>query len=755
MERVVRILHRFRFLWLGLVIAMSLIFAFLIKVEMDNSLRAWFSPDDPEYARYKNYRDTFGGGGFLIVALRSEGVFTREVLRFVKDKTEEFEDLPEVERVYSLANANKVTLAPEGIAASPLLYGLEETDLLRIKNSALEDEMFKDYLVSSDGQFTAIYIAFPDMPSGEIDRVVFQVKKMTNEGKPEGVEVFFSGDMAMMSELNKYSKENQSLMPILVVIMIAIFTFILFRSLTRVGLVLLVMGLSLIWTLGFYSVLGYTFNVVDGMLMPLVMILSVVTSIHIIEYSDEIRKSTAGKEVHINTLRYITMPCLITSVTTAFGLLSLAVSPIGAVKHFGIGSAAGIMFAFIISIAIVPLLMSRIPPRREGKQYRGWERFLSGLSKVNQRGWKYILVAAVIGFVFFGWGITRVRIETNQAEWFPKNGDFYKSLMIVDKNLSGLGDMEILIKGKKDALKEPDILRKMDSLSSRIEKLPHVKKVISLADYVKRINKALNEDNPEHYKIPESKALVAQELFLFSLSDGGREELERMATRDFSEGRISVKTESMPSYESRALATSLATMANEVFQPPKAEATLTGLLYLWDLMDKYILESQIKGFSLAFLLVIGVLFIAFWSAKYGGLSVIPNLLPITFILGIMGWAGFSLDTGTVMVSSVALGIVVDDTVHFISRFRKELHSREPSLETALRKTTVSVGRAIIFTSVINIAGFLIILISGFKPTREFGMLVALTLFFALIGDMLVLPSVMMATRKSLMRKAER
>jgi len=165
-------------------------------------------------------------------------------------------------------------------------------------------------------------------------------------------------------------------------------------------------------------------------------------------------------------------------------------------------------------------------------------------------------------------------------------------------------------------------------------------------------------------------------------------------------------------------------------------------------MSKYLLESQIKGFSLAFLAVIGVLFIAFWSAKYGGLSIIANLLPIIFIIGIMGWSGITLNTGTVMVASVALGIAVDDTIHFISRFRKELKSNKSPVQNALRVTTVSVGRAILFTSVINIAGFLILLISGFQPTREFGMLIAMTLFFALIGDILVLPSVIMAARKT-------
>lgn len=754
MERLAKILYRFRFFWLSLIIAITVIFGSLIRIEMDNSLKAWFSVTDPDYIFYENYRDTFEGGRFLIVALRSEDIFSLEILNYIKQKTEELEDLPQVKRVHSLANANKVIGTPEGIEINPLLSDLEAANLPKIKKYALEDELFRDYLVSSNGKFTAIVIAFEDTPSEEIDKAVRRVEEIAYKGKPKNLEIFFSGDMRMMFELNRFTKQNQNIFPLLVILTISVFIFILFRSLSKILIILLIIGMSIIWALGFYSVLGYTFNVVTGMLIPLVIILSIADSIHIMEYFNETRRNYNKKEAFIRTVNYITIPCFITSVTTAFALLSLSVSPIDAVKHFGIGSGAGIMFAFLISIITVPLFLTILPSNQKTKKARGWEHFLNGISKFNQRRFRYILIVAALGFVFFGWGITKVKIETNEIEWFPKKEDFYKSAMLVDKNLSGIGDMEILIKGKEDVLKEPDILRRMDSLSSEIQKLPRVKKVISLADYVKRINKALKEDNPAAYKIPDSKSLIAQELFLFTLSDEGREELEKIVTSDYSQGRMSIKTESMPSQKSVILGNSLEKMARETFSGTKTSVTLTGLTYLYDLVDNYLLESQIKGFSLAFLLVMGVLFIAFWSAKYGGLSIIPNLLPIIFIIGIMGWSGFTLNTGTVMVASVALGIAVDDTIHFVTRFRKELKSNKFSIQDALRKTTVSVGSAIIFTSVINMAGFLILLISGFQPTREFGILVALTLFFALIGDILILPSLIMAERKFLIRKVK-
>jgi len=752
MERLANILYRFRFFCMGLIIAITVVFGSFIRIETDNSLKAWFSATDPNYIVYEDYRDTFEGGRFLIVALRSEDIFCLDVLNYIKEKTELFKDLPRVKRVHSLANANKVIGTPEGIEINPLLSELEERNLHKIREYALEDELFRDYLVSSDGKFTALVLTFEDMSSEETDRAVQRIEELAHSGKPEKLEVFLSGDMRIYSEFNRFTRQNQNVLPLLVIPVISIFMFVLFWSLAKVFITLLVIGISLCWALGFYSALGYDFNVVTGMLIPLVTILSIADCIHIMEYFDEVRKTYNKKEALIHTVAYITIPCFITSITTAFGLLSLSISHVDAVKHFSIGSAAGIVFAFIVSIIIVPLFLTLLPSDQKIKRSRFLEHLLNAISEFSVREFKYVLAMAVAGFIFFSLGITKVGIETNQIEWFPKKEDCYKSAMLVDRSLSGIGDTEILIKGREDVLIEPSILRRIDTLSSEIEQLPRVKKVISLADYVKDINKALEEDNPEHYKIPDSKSLIAQELFLFTLSDDGREDLERIVTPDYSQGRISVKSESMPSQKSLILSNLLGNMAKEAFSGTETRVTLTGTLYLYNLMQEYLLESQIRGFSLAFLLVIGVLFVAFWSAKYGGLSIIPNLFPIIFIIGIMGWSGITLNSATVMIASVALGIAADDTIHFISRFRKELKSSDSSTRDALRRTTFSVGNAIIFTSVINIAGFLILLISGFQPTREFGMLIALTLFFAFIGDIVLLPSVIVAADKYLTGK---
>jgi len=747
MDKLAKILYKFRYLWFSLITAITILLIFFIKIEPDNSLKTWFSEDDPHYIAYQKYRDAFDGSSYLIIALRSENIFSMDNLYFLEQKTEELEDLEKVTSVHSLANANKIIGTSEGIEIHPLLADLKPDNLNKIQKYSLEDELFKGYLVSPDGMFTTIVVNFEEMTSEEADWCVEQIEEIVNDGKPRNIEVFFSGDQKSLSEFNRLTNQNIRIGPFIVIPLVSLCIFWLFRSFYKNLIILFIMGTSICWALGFYTLLGFPTNVLTVMLVPIVTVLSIADSVHIMMYFEEVKDNSSKKMAFIRTVKYIAIPCFVTSITTAFGLFSLSVSRVGAVKYFGIGSAAGIMFAFIISIVSVPFMLSFLNTHQKCKYPLKWDTLLNGISTFNKRRYRYIIILFVLGFIIACWGVAKVRIESNRLEWFSKKGDFYKSAKIVDSHLFGTDDMEIVIQGKVDDLKNPNILKRIDLLSLRIEELPRVKKVISISNYVKRIHKALHEDKPEFFKVPDNQFLIAQELFLFSLSDDGRKEIESYITSDYSQGRISIKIESMPSAESLILGNRLENMVKETFYGTDLQVNLTGTIYLHNLSDQYIFESQIKGFILAFILIIGVLFLAFFSVKFGILSIFPNLIPIVFIFGIMGWFGVPLNVGTVMIASVALGIAVDDTVHFISRFRKEYTAENISLEHALNKTTVSVGKPIVFTSMINIIGFSTALLSGFLPTREFGLLISLTLLFALLGDIIFLPANILALKK--------
>jgi len=748
MVRFAQIIYNLRFFIVSCILLITVFFGLSIQIESDNSMKAWFSEDDPDYIKYQGFVDTFESSKYLIIALRSEHIFSRDVLNYIKEKTDELEAFNSVGKVYSLANANKITGKQEVIEIHRLLSKLDTNSLHEIKKYALEDQIYKEYLVSLDGKFTAIVVAFNDFAS-ERDEVktVRKAESIIYKDKPKNVDIFISGDSKLMSVFNKYSQQTQVLGSIVVILIISIITLVLFKSLFITLIILLNVGICVCWSLGFYSIIGYNFNAVTSILIPLILVLSIADCIHIILYHCEVGKDIDKETAYICTVKFITIPCFLTSLTTAVGLLSLTVSPIDAVRHFSIGSAVGVMFAFIITINLVPFLLTLSTAYRTEQIEKYFTAVLKRIFNFFKNKRKFILVVAILVFFASFWGIKKVRMETNRLEWFPKNGNFYRSAKIVEKNLFGIDNMEIVIQGPDGALKRPEILKRIDSLSSEIETLPPVKKVLSLSNYIKKINKALHEDKAEFYRIPDDQFLIAQELLLFTLFDGGSNELDSFVNSDYSQGRISIKTQAMSSEESIIFGKTLDNMAKKYLSGAGIQVNLTGTIHLYNINLKRLSEGQIRSFTFAFITIIPILFLAFRSVKFGMLSIMPNLLPITLILGIMGWSGIALNNTTVMVASIALGIAVDDTVHFISRFRKESKVKNCRLDDALKKTTVSVGHAIIFTSIITIFGFLAFSILDFKPTREFGLLISLAMFFALIGDLVVLPASIVQFKK--------
>lgn len=751
MHRFALFLYRTRFLWVALSLPLTVYFSFHTEgLKLDNTLTAWFPENDKDYRTYQEFQDDFSGNRNLVIALEANDVFAAPVLNYIDEKTEAIEEVDFVDRVYSLSTANRVSGTEEGIEVKPLLHGMNEGMLPAIREYALQNEMFRGDLVSTDGTLTTMWITFDEENADrERSRILAEIREIMEEGSPDGVKVYYSGSMEISKEYDRFTMQNQRdfTPPLILLIVVAIL--FLFRSLSRLLIVVFVVGSSLAWTIGIYSLLGFSFNVISGMLIPLIVILSISDSIHILEYHNEIsRRQDNRKEVYVSTLAYITSPCFATSLTTALGLLSLTSSKVPAVKTFGIGSSIGILSAFIISIVYVPFLISIIPSKYRAAKESAWLGPLKTLHRFNHRRSRALLIGMTSLFLLAIFYITKLEVNTNQTDFFDEESQIRRAASLLNSRLSGVFSVEIYLKGEEGSMKEPDVLRAMERFRERVTAYQDVKKVLSLADQVKMVNRELENGKPEEYRIPESRELVAQELFLLSLSRKGREDLLNIVTSDYSRTRISVKMKSMSSDELVDLCRAIDGEAKASFAGTGVIPLLTGSGRLFSNLDKYLVESQIRSFTIAFLTVILFMFLFFRSWKYGALSILPNLFPIILVLGIMGLTGITLNVATVTVSSVALGIAVDDTIHFISRFKRERRMMGHDRIQSLENTTIHVGRAVVSTSVINILGFSVLVISDFVPTVYFGSLVALTMGLALIGDLVYLPTSIMTFGKA-------
>jgi predicted RND superfamily exporter protein len=310
----------------------------------------------------------------------------------------------------------------------------------------------------------------------------------------------------------------------------------------------------------------------------------------------------------------------------------------------------------------------------------------------------------------------------------------------VDRELSGIYSFNILLEGPPDSINDPDTLDRMDRLAAELSRLPYVRKVTSVADYVKRVNQQLSDGAAEAYRLPGSREAIAQELFVFGLSDEGRTELSRVVASDYSRAHISVKLASMSSDLVFDQINHAEALAAGAFAGTPVRPTVTGSGRLFSTLDHYLVVSQLSSFGTAFITVFAVIFAVFRSVRFGLLGIVANTFPVVAVLGIMGWLDISLNVATVMVASVALGIVDDDTIHFIARFRREVAGGAATLP-AIELASMHEGRAALTTTMINALSYTVLMVSDYRPTAWFGSLLAVTMVLAFIAEVFLVPAV--------------
>lgn len=754
-------LYRWRNPLTGLILLGALAFLPTASVvtKIDNDITAWFSQRDPVYQQYERFRDEFGGTRSLIVALKTraeDSIFTDATFRFLEDVTADIERIQTVQRVQSLSTANIVsTESSRGVRLQADSVEDESTLLVRplsdifhdqgiaaVRRLAMSDDLIRGDLVSEDERVAALVITFDEDRVDDVRTAVIDaIHDAVLARLPAGLTPHFNGSLEITETYNRVTLSNtfKFAPPILILTLGAIY--LMFRSWRRTLLAMVGVLISVFWTLGLYTLMGFTYNVLASMLVPLIIVLAVADDVHIMQHYEHERRHRDAEEAFKATVSHLLAPLLGASATTALGMLSLATSDVVAVREFGIGSSVGIMVDFVISIVFMPTMLTLVKPEvahvaPHEKHLMEPMRRIAKFSTSHPKA--VILTAAIISVVTIA-GTSRLYVDTNHINFFSDRHPLATSAKVIDEELSGIYSFNILLEGPEDSLKSPDALRRMQRVTRQLLELPYVKKVTSVADYVKRINRELHDGRPEAAVIPDDPPAIAQELFVFGMSDRGRSELERMAASDYSRAQMAVKLASMSSdlvFEQIGRAERI--VAREFADSP-IRATVTGSGRLFSTLDHYLVTSQLSSFGTAFLTVFGVIFLVFRSARFGVLAIVPNLFPVLAVLGIMGWLGISMNVATIMVSSVALGVVDDDTIHFINRFRKD-RAKGATVERAIEAATVFEGRAALTTALINSAGYAVLLLSEYKPTAWFGGLLALTMAAAFLAEVFVLPA---------------
>nr|MBC8550966.1 MMPL family transporter [Candidatus Brocadiales bacterium] len=548
------------------------------------------------------------------------------------------------------------------------------------------------------------------------------------------------------TELDRMSqKDMRTFTPVMFAVALVILV-ALFKNVSGVLIPAITIIINIMWTVGLFVIFDNKMNMVSGMLIPLIFIISLATTVHILNrFYLEVKLSGDRRESILKTVKYICVPCFLMCVTTSIGFLSLIASDVTPVKTTGIFMAAGIMMSFFVCITLVPGMLSLFPEwmskpfiniqKDRGSSNKEFQGIYGFIGKFVNNNTIYVFVFSLVFVGVSIYGITKIKAESSIFESFPESSEITRSTEHIEQELMGLIPMDIVVDaGNTGGVFQPDILEKMGKLQEYLKRIPEVTKSVSVADYVKYLNKLLNKDDPDSQMITKDKAIDYAKL----ASLHGDSIVKSLYTEDYNEGRVSVRMKNVGSSRYQAIVNDIEGFIKVNF-PLSVDCSITGIVPLLMDMQEYLIESQIKTFTLAFVLIFICIGLLLKSARIGMMSMIPNLIPIAITLGVMGYVGINLDVATIMIASVAIGISVDDTIHFLYRFKEEF-KKDGDHYLAIQRTLSGVGRALIFTTIVATCGFLVFCLSNFKAIQYFGLLTGITMVSAIFAVLLILPA---------------
>ncbi|HBL56256.1 MAG TPA: hypothetical protein DDZ36_10410 [Deltaproteobacteria bacterium] len=573
------------------------------------------------------------------------------------------------------------------------------------------------------------------------------------------------GNPPLMAFFNDVIVEEIGLVSALSIVLIAVVLWILFRSFSAVVWPLVIIIVTLLWVVGLIGWTVETMSMMLNIIIFLVLAIGVADTVHILSgYLFFRNHGESHEEALRSVFRKTALACMLTSITTMIGMFSLLLVPIKPIQSFGLFSGIGVFIAFLLTVFVLPLMLDLWSPYAknpkasltkkkhrlddDGQRMHFVQSILRKVEPLSYRFPLAVTLSFVLAAVILAYGMTKVKIDTNMVNIIKEGQPMRTTYNLVDRFMGGSGSAEILVNtGKIDGLKDPRILNAMDDLQIFVKnEFPHlVTKSTSLVNISKDSFKALNEGQDSMYVIPDDPGILANTLFMFN--NANPKERRRMVTDDYSLGRISVNLRNSGSQEYNDMIFRIHNFADRRFAElksdyPKLKVRVTGTLAMLSQMTDYISWSQVRSFGLALIVISLLLLLVFSSYRAGMVALLPNIFPVLTIFGIMGYLEISLDTDTLLVAPITIGIAVDDTIHFLTNYRAEV-SKHGNIKEGIIKTFRETGQAITFTSIILSIGFLIFLMSSHQGLSNFGIMSAIAFFTALLADLFLLPSMCM------------
>ncbi len=747
---------------------------FLPSLKKDTSSESFMSPDHPSVLYRKKTKEIFGLADPVVLAVVNEtpnGIFNPHSLYLVKWLTDRIAALPGVdpERITSLTTENDIRGVEDGMLVEPFLEKFvtsqEEAD--KVREAVMDFPLYVGTLVSENGNATLIVAELIDESLGA--DVYDEMLKLAEKAPVENEQIHVAGEAAVVEFLGKYiDKDMQVLNPIIGVI-VTIILFFTYRTLCGLLLPHIVLVGSVAIGLGSMAAFGIPFYIITASLPIILISISVADGIHILgEYYENLSRNPLAekRDLIITTMQKMWRPVVITSLSDMAGFMGLSfASFMPPMKAFGIFASIGVFAALLISIFAVPagLMVLRKKESRAFKSGNGNDKLTGktidsfgtvmgkfGKYTHNKPAWILPITGAIIivGII----GALKLEVNEDRIENFNHSEPIYKADTIINRLFYGTNYLDIVIEtSEPEALFEPARLKKIEALQHYMETLPHVKGTTSIVDYLKQMNKAVNEDRTEEYKLPDSNNLVAQYFLLYSMS-GDPTDFEEEIDYEYRLANVRVIMDTGLYTDIKIVIESAQRYINKEFNSPNFTATLAGrqtVNYNW---FNQIWKSHFRGVAIAFFLIWIMTSLSFKSINAGLMAMLPVSMAVLLIYSVMGFTGITLGVGTSMFAAIAIGLGVDFAVHVIDRLIVVVRDEGKTLEVAFEKLFPSTGRALFFSFLAVFCGFGVLTLSQAIPIIKFGVLVLVAVIVSFLTSFTVLPALVMVIRPNFLIK---
>lgn len=744
---MMELLLRYRRWALVGILLLTVLFGWGISLLTINfSFDDFFPRNDPEFEFYDAYRKQFSEEQTYMayVALKSpsEDVFNPEFLESVDTLLRQIARWEGIDSMTFAMTVPHIRRRATSFSTEPYLQYDTEEALTKSRDRVLKDSAMVGVLLSRDLQYLCAYLfVSPEIfDTAERDKLITRLESALED---TGYAFQISGIPQIRTAYIRKIGEELKVFLTLANILIVLVLFLMYRNIWGILIPTLAVLISLVWILGFMGITRQPINLISNLLIPIIFVVGISDVVHLMtKYLHELRTGLPPVQAMKISLKEIGFAIFLTSLTTAIGFASLAVSRVPPIRSFGLYAAIGVAFTYLVSIVILPNLVMRVPAHKllRSKALDSgpfWTRamlYVHQLTRKKGKAITLIFAGTIIACCFL---IFRIPTDTFLLEDIGPEDPIRKEMEFFEKNAFGMRPFDLSIVAKKDyQITDREILVEMDKIQEYLSDKGQFSPFISAASFIKTANYHYHYNRERHRRIPDKQTDIDEILDLASI--GGGDFTKQLYDASAKKGRIG---STLPDIGTEAFEQMRLGMENYIQQ--NCDTTLfsyrvTGHAYLTEKNLTYLRKSLLGGLAVAFVVIGLIMGLLFRSWKMLMISLVPNMVPLILTGGVMGLFDITLTASTAIVFVIAFGIAVDDTIHFLTRFRLEQRLGH-SVETAIRNTLIGTGKAMLITSLVLIGGFVTLLTSDFGGTFSTGLFTGLTVLFALLADLFLLP----------------